>query len=161
MSEDGDKTRTMARPLSVDKDLVRDLAALLDETGLSEIEVGDQGRTLRVARNAAPVTVAPAAPQGPTPEAPAVGEVAAGEDLAAHPGAITSPMVGTAYVSPEPGAPPFVKVGDQVAVGDTLLIVEAMKTMNPIPAPRDGRVARILIANGTPVEFGEALMILD
>jgi acetyl-CoA carboxylase biotin carboxyl carrier protein len=70
-------------------------------------------------------------------------------------------MVGTAYVSPEPGAPPFVKVGDQVAVGDTLLIVEAMKTMNPIPAPRDGRVARILIANGTPVEFGEALMILD
>lgn len=158
MSENGDKARALARPLSVDKELVRELAELLEETGLGEIEIGDQGRTLRVARNAVVAAVA----QAPAAEAPAAGTGAeADEDLAAHPGAVTSPMVGTVFMAPEPGASPFVKVGDQVAAGDTLLIVEAMKTMNPIPAPRDGRVARILVANGAPVEFGEALMILD
>lgn len=158
MSENGDKARALARPLSVDKELVRELAELLEETGLGEIEIGDQGRTLRVARNAVVAAVA----QAPAAEAPATGTGAeADEDLAAHPGAVTSPMVGTVFMAPEPGASPFVKVGDQVAAGDTLLIVEAMKTMNPIPAPRDGRVARILVANGAPVEFGEALMILD
>ena len=154
MSENGDKARALARPLGVDKELVRELAALLEETGLGEIEIGDQGRTLRVARNAVVAAVA----QAPAAEAPVA---AADEDLAAHPGAVNSPMVGTVYVAPEPGASPFVKVGDRVAAGDTLLIVEAMKTMNPIPAPRDGRIARILVANGAPVEFGEALMILD
>ena len=159
MSENGDKARAHARPLSVDQELVRELAALLEETGLGEIEIGDQGRTLRVARNA---VVAAAVTQAPSTEAPAAETGAgAGEDFAGHPGAVNSPMVGTVYMAPEPGASPFVKVGDRVAAGDTLLIVEAMKTMNPIPAPRDGRVARLLGANGAPVEFGEALMILD
>ena len=159
MSENGDKARAHARPLSVDQELVRELAALLEETGLGEIEIGDQGRTLRVARTAAvAAAVAPApAAQSPSTEAPAAAE----DDFANHPDAVNSPMVGTIYMAPEPGAPPFVKVGDRVAAGDTLLIIEAMKTMNPIPAPRDGRVARILVANGAPVEFGEALLILD
>ncbi len=154
MTDDGAKSPIIGGALQVDKELIRELAALLEETGLSEIEVSDQGRAVRVVRraNAVASEVAPA---------PSGDAAAAAEDLAAHPGAVLSPMVGTAFVGPEPGAPPFVKVGDTVHAGATLLIVEAMKTMNPIPAPRDGRVTRILVSNGAPVEFGAVLMILE
>ncbi len=156
MTDEGGKSPIIGGALQVDKELIRELAALLEETGLSEIEVSDQGRAVRVVRraNAVASEVAPA----PSGDADAA---AAAEDLAAHPGAVLSPMVGTAFVGPEPGAPPFVKVGDTVHAGATLLIVEAMKTMNPIPAPRDGRVTRILVSNGAPVEFGAVLMILE
>ncbi len=138
--------------MQVDKELIRELAALLEETGLSEIEVSNQGRTIRVARGGNAAAPAPAAAAEPR---------ASAEDLSNHPGAVTSPMVGIVYVAPAPDAPPFVKVGDKVAAGQTVFIVEAMKTMNPIPAPRDGTVARILATPGAPVEFGEVLMILD
>ncbi len=155
---------------TVDNNLIRDLAALLEETGLSEIEWEHEGQRVRVAKHggtyvAAPApAVAPAAdlnrvgpadpPEQPVPEATAV-------DHSSHPGAVTSPMVGTAYLSPEPDANPFIQAGDTVAEGQTLLIVEAMKTMNPIPAPRGGKVAHILVGNGAPVEYGEVLVIID
>lgn len=147
----------------VDAALIRELAALLDETRLSEIEIETKGLRLRVVRQmvqhlAAPPAFAPAA--GPAPAAEGAGAAGA-EDLSTHPGAVTSPMVGTAYVAPEPGAQPFVKVGDSVSEGQTLMIVEAMKTMNPIPSPRAGRVARIVVSDGQPVEFGEPLVILE
>ena len=142
---------------SVDKDLIRELAKLLDETGLTEIEIERAGLRVRVGRAAATqVTTLPAAVVAGSFAVPA-----AGADLAKHPGTVTSPMVGTAYMGPSPGAKPFVDVGSTVAVGDTLLIVEAMKTMNQIPAPRAGRVTKILIEDGQPVEFGEPLMIIE
>jgi acetyl-CoA carboxylase biotin carboxyl carrier protein len=142
---------------SVDKDLIRELAKLLDETGLTEIEIERAGLRVRVGRAAATqVTTLPAAVVAGSFAVPA-----AGADLAKHPGTVTSPMVGTAYMGPSPGAKPFVDVGSTVAVGDTLLIVEAMKTMNQIPAPRAGRVTKILIEDGQPVEFGEPLMIVE
>jgi acetyl-CoA carboxylase biotin carboxyl carrier protein len=152
----------MAR-LQVDQELIRALAALLNETGLTEIEVKDGDHYLRVANRSAPVTtVAAAVPAAPAAAAPGNGAGAeAGEALARHPGAVTSPMVGTAYRAPEPGAPPFVSVGDRVRQGDTLLVIEAMKTFNEIPAPRDGTVTRILVENGAPVEFGEVLAIVE
>lgn len=146
--------------MDLDKDLIRELAALLEETGLSEIEVGEDKRRIRVARNiSTSVTAAPAPAPAPAPaeEAAAV----SAEELASHPGAVTSPMVGTVYVAPEPNAPPFVNVGDEIKEGQTLLIVEAMKTMNPIPAPKAGKVTRILIENAQPVEYDEVLMIIE
>lgn len=150
---------------SDDLDLVRELAKILGETGLSEIEISQGERTIRVARQLAPVNSFVSA--GPAPamaatSAPALRtatEMAAAD--ASHPGAVTSPMVGAVYVAPEPGAPPFVKVGDTVSEGQTLLIIEAMKTMNPIRAPHAGKVSRILIENGAPVEYGEVLMIVE
>jgi acetyl-CoA carboxylase biotin carboxyl carrier protein len=148
---------------AIDPELIRDLAKLLEETGLTEIEVERGGFRVRVARAGAaahapaPVTVNP--PPAPPPvAAPAA---AAPIDPSKHPGVVTSPMVGTAYVGPEPGAMPFVDVGSKVLAGDTLLIIEAMKTMNQIPAPRSGTVTRILIEDGQPVEFGEPLMIIE
>jgi acetyl-CoA carboxylase biotin carboxyl carrier protein len=144
---------------AIDSDLIRELARLLDETGLSEIEFERDGQRVRVARQGQMVAVAP--PPRPPLEAPAPLAEAAPLDPAKHPGVVTSPMVGTAYMGPEPGARPFVEVGSRVAAGDTLLIVEAMKTMNQIPAPRGGTVIQILIADGQPVEFGEPLMILE
>jgi acetyl-CoA carboxylase biotin carboxyl carrier protein len=145
----------------VDQELIRELARLLEETGLTEIEFERNGARVRVARQ-----VALAAPQG-RPAAPVeipadtrAPEVAAA-DPTKHPGVVASPMVGTAYRGPEPGARPFVEVGSTVRAGDTLLIVEAMKTMNQIPAPRAGRVIQILIEDGQPVEFGEPLMIIE
>lgn len=147
----------MADGAELDKGLIRDLAALLDETGLTEIEWTRGGRTVRVARQ--PAAVAAAAP-APAPAKPAR-EDAAAADPENHPGAVLSPMVGTAYAAPEPGAAPFVEVGVQVAEGQTILIVEAMKTMNPIPAPRSGTVRRILVSDGAPVEYGEVLMIVE
>jgi len=139
----------------IDAEAIRALARLLDETGLSEIEIADGDHRLRVARAAAPVI---AAVPGAGPAEAVEPEPAAD---ASHPGAVMAPMVGTAYLAPEPGAPPFVGVGDAVVEGQTLLIIEAMKVMNPIRAPRAGTVRRILIENGQPVEYGEVLLIVE
>jgi acetyl-CoA carboxylase biotin carboxyl carrier protein len=140
--------------------LIRQLAELLNDTGLSEIEIEKSGLKVRVARTlnvqstfAAPVAVAGAPAAAPAAKAPS--------DPAKHPGAVKSPMVGTAYRSPEPGAPTFIEVGAQVTQGDTLFIIEAMKTMNQIPAPHSGKVTAIFIENGQPVEFGEPLAIIE
>jgi acetyl-CoA carboxylase biotin carboxyl carrier protein len=157
----------MAKPKpAVDANLIRELAQLLEETGLSEIEIERDGQRVRVVKhrggNQTPtyaVSAPPLAESPPTSPAPA--DNGAAGDPHTHPGAVKSPMVGTAYRSPEPGATPFVEVGTQVAAGATLLIIEAMKTMNQIPAPRAGTVTRILIEDGQPVEFGEPLMIIE
>lgn len=145
--------------LTVDKELIRELAALLDETGLTEIEVEDNDVRIRVARGGPVVhAAAPAAAPAPAGAAPAS---PAGDGVHGHPGLVTSPMVGTIYTSAEPGSPPFVRVGDTVTAGQTLLIVEAMKTMNPVTAPKAGTVTRILISNEQPVEYGEPLLIIE
>lgn len=139
--------------------LIRELAELLDMTGLSEIEIERSGLKIRVARTltAAPATYAlPSAVAAPLAK-PAV-EVS---DPAKHPGAVKSPMVGTAYRSPDPNSPAFIEIGARVAQGDTLLIIEAMKTMNQIPATKSGVVTAILFDNGQPVEFGEPLVIVE
>jgi acetyl-CoA carboxylase biotin carboxyl carrier protein len=140
--------------------LIRELAKLLDETGLTEIEFERNGERVRVARQVQQVAIAaPARALGPgIADLPAIAD---GGDPTKHPGAVTSPMVGTAYRGPEPGARPFVEVGARVRAGETLLIVEAMKTMNQIPAPRSGTVTQILVEDGQPVEFGEPLMIVE
>lgn len=154
-----DKSETAGDPLEAK--MIRDLAAILSETGLSEIEIEKAGLRVRVARqvhvtamHAAPVATHASAGAGAAP-APTK------SDLSKHPGLVASPMVGTAYVAPSPGSAPFVKVGDSVSEGQTLLIIEAMKTMNQIPAPRAGRVTQIIISDGQPVEFGEPLMIIE
>lgn len=145
-----------------DAQMIRDLARLLDETGLSEIELEREGLRLRVARNLQVQTAVPmAAPLPRAAEAPSPPALETPGDLAKHLGAVNSPMVGTVYVGPEPGAPPFVKLGDNVAKGQTLLLVEAMKTMNPIVAPKAGKIARILVENEAPVEYGQALIIIE
>jgi acetyl-CoA carboxylase biotin carboxyl carrier protein len=143
----------------VDHELVRELVRLLDETGLTEIEVERDGVRVRIARHVHSThVVAGAAVPTPVPmSAPVAREGVV--DLM-HPGMVTSPMVGTVYRSPEPGARPFVDIGSQVKAGDTILIIEAMKTLNQIPAPRAGTVVQILIEDGHPVEFGEPLMII-
>jgi acetyl-CoA carboxylase biotin carboxyl carrier protein len=149
-------------PMRVDTELVKKLAQMLDENDLSEIEVEDNGRRIVVKRKlaaAAPAVHAPA-PAAPA-AAPAPAPAASPEQNAAsHPGAVKSPMVGTCYRSPEPSAPAFIDVGTRVSQGDTLLIIEAMKTMNQIPAPHAGKVTAILVENGQPVEYGQALFIL-
>jgi acetyl-CoA carboxylase biotin carboxyl carrier protein len=150
---------------SDDSALIRELALLLDETSLTEIEIERAGLRVRVARNISiaasmPASFQSAAPAPQTPAAPSV-TPAAVADLAKHPGAVPSPMVGTAYSSPEPGAKPFIEVGAKVSVGQTLLIIEAMKTMNQIPSPRAGTVTQILVEDGQPVEFGEPLVIIE
>ena len=142
-----------------DPDAIRALAAVLNETGLTEIEIADKDSRIRVVRAAAPSLVA-AAPVIAAPMAGAA-PVTAAPDEASHPGAVLSPMVGVAYLSPEPGAPPFVTIGQSVTAGQTLLLIEAMKTFNQIRAPKSGTITRILIANSTPVEYGEALLILE
>ena len=142
-----------------EQQLIRELAELLNETGLSEIEIEKSGLKIRVARTLA-IQHAVAAPAAAAPAGGAPGK-AASADPAKHPGAVKSPMVGTAYRSPEPSAPPFIEVGSRVVQGETLLIIEAMKTMNQIPAPHAGKVTQILIENGQPVEFGEPLCIIE
>ncbi len=142
----------------IDDDLVRKLAALLDETGLSEIEFADGERRIRVSKIVQAVAAAPQAGAAAGEDASSGVEPASRAD---HPGAVTAPMVGTAYIAPEPGADPFVAVGDAVSAGQTLLLIEAMKTFNPVRAPKAGRVAQILISDATPVEFGEPLIILE
>jgi acetyl-CoA carboxylase biotin carboxyl carrier protein len=144
-------------PPAPDTELIRSLAALLAETGLSEIEYESGGTRIRVAREAARAVAAPAPEAPPVPVEPPPG--ANGADP--HPGAVTSPMVGVAYLAPQPGTPPFVRVGDTVTEGQTLLIIEAMKVMNQIRAPRAGRVAQILVADADAVEYGAALMLIE
>ena len=145
---------------SFDKDLIRELAALLEETGLTEIEVEHEGRRIRVARGVnltttlttdVPQFVARDNTRAPTRT----------EEFIVHPGTVTSPMVGTAYRSPEPGAPPFIEIGARVTAGQTLVIIEAMKTMNQIPSPRAGTVIAILFEDGQPVEYGEPLAVIE
>ncbi len=147
----------------VDHKLIHELTRLLDETGLTEIEIEQNGQRVRVARGAgaaAPAPLRAPSASAPTPH-PLAESVAAPLDPAKHPGVVLSPMVGTAYISPEPGAKPFIEVGSKVKAGDTLLIIEAMKTMNQIPAPHGGTVIQILFEDGQPVEFGEPLVIIE
>jgi acetyl-CoA carboxylase biotin carboxyl carrier protein len=153
--------------MRVDVDLVRQLAEMLDNTGLTEIEVEDGDRKIRIARKAeaAPAAVhyapAPAAAAAAAPIAPAAMAEPAAAPAASHANAVKSPMVGTAYLSAEPGAKPFAAVGQKVAAGDTLLIVEAMKVMNPITAPSGGTVKAVLVENGQPVEFDQPLVVVE
>ncbi len=147
---------------SDDSALIRELASLLDETNLTEIEIERAGLRLRVARNVSIAAAMPATFQGAAVlAASAAAADAAVADLSTHPGVVPSPMVGTAYWSPEPGAKPFIEVGTKVSAGQTLLIIEAMKTMNQIPSPRAGTVTQILVEDGQPVEFGEPLVIIE
>lgn len=142
---------------AIDAEAIRELAKLLEETGLSEVEISEGNAKIRVSRQtaaAAPVHVMPTATA-----APVTGD--AGASGAARAGAVTSPMVGTIYLSPSPGEAPFVKVGDQVSTGQTLFIVEAMKVMNPIEAPKAGTVREILVTDGQPVEFGDTLIVVE
>ena len=158
--EPQDKTKD-SKPLN-ERELVRELAALLDETNLTEIEIERSGLRVRVARNVTIAAAMPTAAQVAHAAAPvAAAAAAAPVDAAKHPGAVPSPMVGTAYVAAEPGAKPFIDVGSKVKAGDTLLIIEAMKTMNQIPSPRTGTVTQILVEDGQPVEFGEPLVIIE
>ena len=155
--------KAAAKFSSEDSALVRELALLLDETSLTEIEIERAGLRLRVARNisvAATMPMQMAAAPAILPAAAAAAAPAAA-DLSKHPGAVISPMVGTAYWAPEPGAKPFIEVGSKVSVGQTLLIIEAMKTMNQIPSSRAGTVTQILVEDGQPVEFGEPLVIIE
>jgi acetyl-CoA carboxylase biotin carboxyl carrier protein len=146
----------------IDGDLVRKLAGLLDETGLSEIEFAEGEKRIRVTKGSTapafytqpPAGTAPAAPAATTSPPAALG-------VSSHPGALTSPMVGTAYLSSEPGGSPFVRVSDTVKAGQTVLIIEAMKVMNPIKAPKAGTIAEVLVGDAQPVEFGEVLMIIE
>ena len=155
-AKDDLKSRLSGNKPGIDAEAIRALSDLLAETGLTEIEVEQNGARIRVARAGAMAAIAAAAPMGIAP-APAAAPAASSGPQA---GAVTSPMVGTVYAAPEPGKPPFVKVGQQVKEGDTLFIVEAMKTMNPIPAPRSGTVKEICVENGSPVEFGQTHVIL-
>jgi len=149
----------MAKSPAIDHDMIRDLAKLLDETGLTEIEFQRDGMSVRVARHG----TLPMPRQRADVAVPAPPTVAAAAQVAPakHPGLVASPMVGTAYLAPAPGERPFVEVGGQVKAGDILMIIEAMKTMNQIPAPRSGTVIQILVEDGQPVEYGEPLMILE
>jgi acetyl-CoA carboxylase biotin carboxyl carrier protein len=154
--------KTASKFTSDDSALIRELALLLDETSLTEIEIERAGLRLRVARNISIATSMPSSYQpaahAAAPAAPATAAIA---DIANHPGVVPSPMVGTTYWSSEPGAKPFIEVGAKVSVGQTLLIIEAMKTMNQIPSPRAGTVTQILVEDGQPVEFGEPLVIIE
>jgi len=147
-------------PFDIDPEAIRKLAELMTETDLSEIELAEGDRRIRVSRAAAaaaPSTVHFAAPAAAAPASAAP----AAASPASHPGAVISPMVGTAYLQAEPGAPPFASVGSPVKVGDTLLIIEAMKVMNPIKASKGGTLTQVLVSDGQPVEYGEPLMIIE
>lgn len=152
--------------MKIDESAIRKLAKLLDETGLTEIEVEDGDQSVRVSRGGNVVSFNPAANQSmvmdsdPTTPHPANTKPPSA-NAASHPGAITSPMVGTAYTAPEPGASSFVSKGTTVKAGDTLIIIEAMKVMNPIKAPRGGTVTQVLVENGQPVEFGDVLVVIE
>jgi acetyl-CoA carboxylase biotin carboxyl carrier protein len=157
VASDKDKKpgRAANDPAPYDEDAIRGLAKLLDETGLTEIEIERDGARIKIGRAARAVSVAAPA----LPVSAAAAPVAA--DPAKHPGVVPSPMVGTTYLAPSPGARPFVDVGQTVKAGDTVLIIEAMKTMNQIPAPRGGTVTQIFVEDGQPVEFGEPLLIIE
>lgn len=159
MSDSKGAKAAKKRP-NIDPDFVRELADLLEETDLTEIEIEEAGTRVRVARQGAPVAAVSAA--APAAAAPAAAKGGSVEPQAVAPGTvITSPMVGTAYLGPSPGAPPFVKAGDNVDEGQTIVIVEAMKTMNQVPSSASGRIAEIYVQDGQPVEFGEPLMRIE
>lgn len=150
--------------MKIDSDAIKELANLLEETGLNEIEVTDKDQAIRVSKGTQVVGAAAPAPiqMASDPVAPLpAGGGAADSTAANHPGAITSPMVGTAYLAPEPDKPNFVSKGDQVSVGDTLMIIEAMKVMNPIKADKSGTVSQVLVDNAQPVEFGDVLVVIE
>jgi len=154
--------------MKIDSKAIKELAGLLEETGLNEIEVADGDKAIRVSKGGGTVIAAgsgaapaggniqsdPTVPRQPTLDAPAT-------TAGSHPGAVTSPMVGTAYMAPEPGAPAFISKGDSVKAGDTILIIEAMKVMNPIKAEKGGTVTQILVEDGQPVEFGDVLVVVE
>jgi len=150
---------------TLDKDLIRELAELLEETGLTEIEIELEGRRFRVARGVNLTTTLTTSGNSGVPiehhEHREPKRASQPEEVAVHPGTVNSPMVGTAYRSPDPGSPPFVEIGSRVAAGQTLLIIEAMKTMNQIPSPKSGKVIAILIEDGQPVEYGEPLVVIE
>lgn len=147
--------------MKIDEEAIRKLAAILNDTGLTEIVVEEGENAIRVARTVSVAAAAPAAyAAAPAAGAPAAAAAAGGNDLPAGT-QITSPMVGTTYLSSSPGSAPFIKVGDSVKEGDTLLIVEAMKVMNPIKASKGGTVSRILVSDAQPVEFGEVLVVIS
>ena len=151
------RTAVTKKEGTFDKDLIRELAELLSETGLTEIEIEHEGKRVRVART---VTVGANTPYVDAGQPREAGERGAKEELH-HPGTVHSPMVGTAYRAPEPGAPPFVEAGTRVTAGQTILIIEAMKTMNHIPAPFAGTVLAILVNDGQPVEYAEPLAVIE
>lgn len=157
----GSKPKVNDKTQSREHELIRDLAELLTETGLSEIEIEREGLRLRVARNVTASTTVAAPPVAQPHAAVPSASSKTDSDPGDHPGAVKSPMVGTAYRAAEPGAAPFIDVGGVVTQGQTLLIVEAMKTMNHIPAPRAGTVTAILVEDGQPVEYGEPLVIIE
>jgi acetyl-CoA carboxylase biotin carboxyl carrier protein len=146
---------------SIDSSMIRELAELLSETGLTEIEIEQGGSRLRVARQVTASYVSEGSVRMASAPAASTGEAPAAKPKGPQPGAVPSPMVGTVYVAPEPGKPAFVKVGDKVSEGDTLLIVEAMKTMNPILAPKSGTVSEICVHDAEPVEFGQTLLVIS
>ena len=155
--------------IRIDDALIRHLAGLLEETGLTEIELGSGRERIRVSRESPSAPPAPSGRMGEQNDSPSaissdlvVESTSSVEEVEPdHPGAVTAPMVGTVYLAPEPGENPFISVGDEVQAGDTMFIIEAMKTMNPVSAPRDGRVERVLVGNATPVEYGEVLALVD
>jgi acetyl-CoA carboxylase biotin carboxyl carrier protein len=158
------KTEVETKMTQIDSDLVRQLAGILNETDLTEIEYDTGGLRIRVARTVQQTVVAAAPAMAHAPVAVAhapAAAVPAGSDPASHPGAVKAPMVGVAYLAPEPGAPQFAKVGDQVSEGQTLLLIEAMKTFNPVKAPRSGKLVQLLVDNGAPVEYGEPLAVIE
>jgi acetyl-CoA carboxylase biotin carboxyl carrier protein len=150
----------MTDSVDIDAALVRKLADLLDEMHLTEIEYAAGETRVRVARHAVPATHLVSASAGPAAAGPA-DPVPASEDLSKHPGAVRSPMVGTAYFAAQPGGPPFVKLGDAVTLGQTLIIIEAMKVMNQIRAPKAGTISRVMVEDGGPLEFGQIIMLID
>jgi acetyl-CoA carboxylase biotin carboxyl carrier protein len=150
--------------LNVDTALIETLAELLQRTGLTEIELAEADSRIRVVRAPQPLTAAvpgPSLAPEPASSGPALTAAARPAATERHPGAVHAPMVGTVYLTPEPGAAPFITVGAEVGEGQTLLIIEAMKVMNPIRAPRGGRIAEILVSNGDPVEYGELLLVIE
>lgn len=152
--------------IRIDDALIRHLAGLLEETGLTEIELGSGRERIRVSRESPSAPSGRMGDQNDSPSAISsdlvVESTSSVEEVESdHPGAVTAPMVGTVYLAPEPGENPFISVGDEVQAGDTMFIIEAMKTMNPVSAPRDGRVERVLVGNATPVEYGEVLALVD
>ncbi|HCK17510.1 MAG TPA: acetyl-CoA carboxylase biotin carboxyl carrier protein [Thalassospira sp.] len=146
---------------NIDNDAIRQLAELLDDTNLTEIEVAAGDNRIRVARQGTMVAAAPAAPAAAPAHASAAPATAAPADAGAHPGAVKSPMVGVVYFAPEPGAAPFISVGSSVSEGQTLMLIEAMKTFNPIRAPKSGKVTQIIATDGHPVEYDEPLVIIE
>ena len=146
---------------AIDHEAIRELAKLLDETGLTEIAVERDGVSIRVARHSGGAVTRARAAESAAVTPPTIASTPLPIDPAQHPGVVASPMVGTAYLAPEPGARPFVEVGTLVKTGEPLMIIEAMKTMNQIPAPRSGTVIQILVDDGQPVEYGQPLVIIE